>query len=523
MNQINISQYLMDEAKEKRLWEECIFVFDSSALLEFYFLPITKRNNIYSEVFSKLDKRLWIPHHVEFEYLKNRKKIISKPIKEKYSPIKEKIKTLKNSFNKEISTKLNSLSNETKKDDKHPFLDQTEILSFKEAVDSFEKRIIEFEKNILNQITDSEEEIRKSETNDDVLDSLEKYFLVGREYQFNEIITLIQEGKLRYEFKIPPGYGDYYNKEKKGTQIFGDLIIWKQILEYSKEVKLPIIFITNDIKKDEDWCYLEEKVTEDRILAPREELIKEIKDHSGVDFWMYNLPQFLYFANIHLQSQIEESTIQNLYQALNEKGKKGNLLRFNCNNCSEIHSYEKNEIDLDFDFISSEERNMGAENHYSTTLDFNCHCGNQIEVVFELWEYPIGIHNYDKITINGGELLDPIYFTINFSDDYDGDVTRCLACTGNKDGYENTINEWQEVEINNQINTENELSKINNIKIGKCNWCDATHYDCPNCNTFSYVKDDQDNYCQSKCGYKIKSSIKKLSNDSIKSIYTFYQ
>ena len=43
------------------------------------------------------------------------------------------------------------------------------------------------------------------------------------------------EGKHRYEFSIPPGYLD--RNGKIGTQIFGDLIIWKQMLDYAKKKK----------------------------------------------------------------------------------------------------------------------------------------------------------------------------------------------------------------------------------------------------------------------------------------------
>ena len=61
---------------------------------------------------------------------------------------------------------------------------------------------------------------------------------------------IVNEGKLRYEFQIPPGYQDL--KEKIGTQIFGDLIVWKQILSHAKAINKNVIFICNDLKID--WC-----------------------------------------------------------------------------------------------------------------------------------------------------------------------------------------------------------------------------------------------------------------------------
>ena len=121
--------------------------------------------------------------------------------------------------------------------------------------------------NIFKQIQSAEKEISDVREDDDLLKALEDYFTVGRGFTFDEILAVTKEGKHRYEFKIPPGYGDLYTKEKKGTQIlFGDLIIWKQILEFSKEKQLPIILILNDITKDDDWCYLDinNKMTTDK-------------------------------------------------------------------------------------------------------------------------------------------------------------------------------------------------------------------------------------------------------------------
>lgn len=515
MNRENIKIYNIDEDKEIRLWKNSIFVFDSSALLDFYFLPKSKRLKIYNEIFVKLENKLWIPYHVEYEFLKNRENIITKPLKEKYHPIKDKIKELKNSFNKELTKKVDSVVRETEKDDKHPHFEQTELLKFKKEIEEFEKKITSFQTIILKDIEKSENEVIACKEDDDVLENLEKFFKVGREFSFDEIIKIVEEGKLRYEFKIPPGYGDYYKQEKKGIQIFGDLILWKQILEFSKEIKLPIIFITNDIKKDEDWCYLDHKSTEDRILSPREELIKEIYNNSTVEFWMYNLPQFLYYANKHLQSDIEEETIQNLFKFLNDKDKNENTLKFKCSNCGKIHQFDKEEIELDFECVDSDERNMGIENHYEAIVDFECECDNIIEVIFEIWEYPQGVHNYDDITISNGKLLQSFYFTNDFfEDEYEGEIFRCMCCEGDRDGFGNNISHWENIRIDNQLDEKDELKNIEEINVGECDWCSTIHFDCPNCGKFTYAIDG-DNECPNQCGYKLKIE-DKLNSDFFK-------
>lgn len=309
MNTEVFDLYEMSDEKESRLWEDCIFIFDSSALLYLYYIPKEARDTIYSDVFEKLTNRLWIPFHVQYEYLKNRQKVIKKPISENYKPLEEKIKKLSNIVNNDLLGKATEIKNYTKNNNKHPYLEQEEIDKFIEKIHEFTKYSNIFNEEILKKVSEKTKEISDVDKNDDILELLTKYFSIGEESSFEEILKITKEGKHRYEFDIPPGYGDSRGKtKKKGTQIFGDLIIWKQILKYSKINNKAVIFITNDITKDEDWCYSNKS----NIVSPREELIKEIKDHSGVEFWMYSLSQYLYKAKKYLHSEIQEDVIENI-------------------------------------------------------------------------------------------------------------------------------------------------------------------------------------------------------------------
>jgi len=503
MNREIIKSYLLSEEKEVLLWEKAIFVFDSSALLDIYFLPKPAREKIYIEIFQKLPQRLWMPFHVQFEYLKNREKIIGKPILEKYEPIKQKVRKFESVVKSDILKRIDEVCRETHKDDKHPYIDQNEINVFKKNIEGFISQIKIFEEGLLKRIDEAEKEILNVRKDDDLLKSLESSFEVGREFTFDEIIEITKEGKHRYEFKIPPGYGDLYKNEKKGTQIFGDLIIWKQILEFSKEKKLPIIFVTNDIKKDEDWCYLDPIATEDRILSPREELIKEMKDFSKVDFWMYNLPQFFYNANKYLQSDIKEETIQNISQFLNTKNKKSKYLRFKCDECGLVHKYSELDIDLEFECIGGSERNMGTENQYQANQFFECECGNKISATFEVWEYPIGVHNYDSVNMEGADLLDIFYFTVDFfgdSNDDDGFYI-CHICDGNSDNMGNYVDFLDRIDIENEYDESSPMHKYKYIFGGKCQWCNTLHIRCPKCKSITMLSETDKNIeCEGGCG-----------------------
>ncbi len=82
MNRESFEKFKLSSEKEKELWKDSIVIFDTSALIDFYYYPRETREEIFNKIFPKLKGRLWIPYHVQFEYLKNRSGIIEKPILE---------------------------------------------------------------------------------------------------------------------------------------------------------------------------------------------------------------------------------------------------------------------------------------------------------------------------------------------------------------------------------------------------------------------------------------------------------
>ena len=304
--------FILTETREKKLWQDAVFVFDSSALLNFYFLPIHVRQKVFNELFAaKLKDRLWLPSHVKYEFEKNREKVIRKPITESYSPFETfNLKKIK-SWITDIEGQLQDLKSKTEKDNRHPYLPQGELNNFFAIEEKFKSDFDTFEKAIKQHISNAGKEIEKVANSDDVSSAVNNLFEIGRYFHFEEIIKIVNEGEFRYRNTIPPGYEDLNDKGKKGTQIFGDLIIWKQILEYAREKKRPIIFICDDLK--EDWC----DGDRGRIKSPREELIKEIFDYTGVEFWMYSQPQFLFHSNQYFHIEIEQQNIDALSNLIN--------------------------------------------------------------------------------------------------------------------------------------------------------------------------------------------------------------
>ena len=136
-------------------------------------------------------------------------------------------------------------------------------------------------------------------------------FQVGEEYSFGELREIAKEGYERYDLEIPPGYKD--KTAKQGIRKYGDLIIWKQIIDYANNNQKNIILINNDTK--EDWWDKNPKKPK-----PREELIKEFYDYTNnMEIWMYNLYDFIDKAKQLLGAKIAPEVLEKVKEIEEEQ------------------------------------------------------------------------------------------------------------------------------------------------------------------------------------------------------------
>lgn len=90
-----------------------------------------------------------------------------------------------------------------------------------------------------------------------------------------------------------------------------------------------------------------------------------------------------------------------------------------CDKCGEKHDFLAEEAD--FESTGGSERQMGPENSYTWEYTFNCDkCENDIEIEYQVWEYPAGAFNYDQVEIKGGKDINR--FGYDFHDDPEPDV-----------------------------------------------------------------------------------------------------
>ena len=95
----------------------------------------------------------------------------------------------------------------------------------------------------------------------ELVKGIESYNHVFSAPSQEDIFTWCEEGQERYKKEIPPGFKDA--KSKDGVRKYGDLIIWKELLNFARTQSKDIVFITDDVKAD--WW---ESENEKRICFP---------------------------------------------------------------------------------------------------------------------------------------------------------------------------------------------------------------------------------------------------------------
>jgi len=273
-----------DEINEA--WKKGIFAFDANTLLNLYRYTDKTRDDFLNAL-KTIKERLFLPYQAAFEYQNNRLEVIDS-IENSYDELYE---VFPENFDKYLKSQIN-------KHKKHPSI----------VIEKIIKLHNDFLENLSNELNEQKLKHPDFRSKDDVLNELTDLFenSVGEEFSKEDLLKIYKEGESRYSNEIPPGYKDQINKKSKGQRhIYGDLIIWKELINNAKNKKYPLIFITDDRK--EDWWTIQKGKT----IRPREELIKEFFDITGIRILIYNADNFLLIAKEQrLLPELKDETIE---------------------------------------------------------------------------------------------------------------------------------------------------------------------------------------------------------------------
>lgn len=266
----------------KKMWEKSTLIFDANVLLNLYRYSDSTRDTIL-DLIEKFSDRIWLPHQSALEYNRNRYEVIADQEK----------------AYKEFIEKIEQIKKDLQSTNKPPFLSNT---VHEDLNNVFTKVVVEVDESIKKYC-----EYLKS---DPIYDNIDRLFdgKISQCYSEEKLEELYKEGETRYKSKFPPGYEDEKNKE--GNRKFGDLVLWKQIIDKGKESKNPIIFITDERKIDWWW-----KIKDGRNMGPRQELVEEMKREANIDFHMYSSERFLSYGQSYLEEKVNQKALEEI-QAL---------------------------------------------------------------------------------------------------------------------------------------------------------------------------------------------------------------
>lgn len=272
---------------------EHIIVLDTTVLLELYRQPA----NISLDVISALKRiltNIYIPRQVYEEYLKNYHKICGDE-KKKYKKV-----------TKELSDSLKKLQNDIAKKvgeyRKHNYTDISKLQNnLNEKIKDTQNIITEFEKSHHAEIQLNINFLQNDKVKEFV-DLLLNQGSIGQKIPFSKKILLLQEGQVRYDNLIPPGFHD---SAKNGEATYGDLFVWKDIITIAKEKNTNIIFVCNDTK--EDWW----EKNKDTPIDLRQELNEEFKEtNPSLSIHFLTLDKFFSYLAEELKLGKSKSALQ---------------------------------------------------------------------------------------------------------------------------------------------------------------------------------------------------------------------
>jgi hypothetical protein len=294
--------YPLTKVELDRLWKEGWFVFDTNILLNLYRYGETSRNE-WLAVIADIQDRLWTPHQVALEYQRNRRSTISR-LHEQFTALIQIAGFAK--FRNAVTRQIEEM---------RAIVDPAKFLASIEPLFSdFEKEVTDLKSQ---QLTPGEDDpIREK------LDALLKH--VGDPYSQVELEKLYAEGERRYKLETPPGFKDSHKDQdafdhegRTYKKRYGDLIIWKQTLDWAKANGIKCVIFVTDEKK-EDW-WLKDEAASGQKLGPRPELAAEMKEAADVElFHLYGPPAFLTYARETLEATVSDATIEEVKEVAEE-------------------------------------------------------------------------------------------------------------------------------------------------------------------------------------------------------------
>lgn len=274
----------------EKVWQNGVIVFDTNVLLNLYRYNEETRNELL-KLMKSYQNRLWMPYQVALEFLANCE-AVKTWLHKGYKELTGQVDECKKSFFKFLDNNFA----------KHKHINREELVQlFDQQLQPIKDKLSEWEMNAPD--FDKDDVVKNK-----ILSMYDKR--VGNDYNCDELLEIYAKGKIRYENKIPPGYKDDTRdkREMGGRHVYGDLIVWMQIMDYAEANKKDVIFVGEDLK--EDWW----EKDDGKINKPRQELLDEFRYRTGREIVFHTQKRFIEAS----KKKLKEETLKDIERVRDE-------------------------------------------------------------------------------------------------------------------------------------------------------------------------------------------------------------
>ncbi|MGI2801063.1 PIN-like domain-containing protein, partial [Photobacterium damselae] len=298
--------YNLNTESLKNVWSDknTLFIFDTNVLLNLYGYAQQTREDFF-KILDMINTKIWIPYHVGLEYQRRRLDVV-KNEKAVFNDIEQNLEKILSIFRQDfeklaLKRRFPQLAMDTDK-----------------LQEKINKNISDYKKSVL--CWNKEQPCVRS--HDPIRQEIDKRFndRIGEKPESQEWLNNIYtEGKDRFEKRIPPGFCDSKKSKNEDTHFYydglyyerqyGDLILWKQLIDrVSLDDVSAVVFITDDAK--DDWWFNINSNGKKQV-GPLAELQAEIYREANIDkFHMYTTSQFLKDGQVNLKVNVDMSSIE---------------------------------------------------------------------------------------------------------------------------------------------------------------------------------------------------------------------
>lgn len=262
-------------------------VFGASVLLDLF--RISDSTLFLKLIEEKIHEKLWLPYDTVWLYHNRLVSVIDEQIEDCNNASKHI-----NAFKESINNKYG-----------HPYITQDLMTKFDEFISEVEKALESDRELLLSYLS-----------NNDIKNKISELFHnhIGTEYDTTRLMQIFDESKKRNEEQKPPCMT--FSSSTSPRIKHNRYVVWKQIQQYAKDEKKPILIVLNRITPN--WFF----IYKDKVVTPHQALINEFKQETGQNVYILSVHDFL--THLLSPSEKQEPEIQKLLSQLHKKPTPGN-------------------------------------------------------------------------------------------------------------------------------------------------------------------------------------------------------